>query len=119
MYHTYFRYLFTAATLQALPLLATSLDATNPAAPVPPVQYESAIADYQAYRDEIVRDWRAVNDEVAGAGGHVGIMGGATGHGVHGDRKQATKPLTERSPAHGEPHVGGATRTPGSGAHQH
>jgi hypothetical protein len=119
MHYAYFRYLLTAATLQALPLLAASLDATNPAARVPAVHYESAIADYQAYQDEIVRDWRAVNDEVAAAGGNVGITGGATGHGMHGDRKHATKPLTERSSAHGEPRVGGATQTPGSGAHQH
>lgn len=57
----------------------------DPAAPVPATKYESAFTGYRAFREEPVSPWRGVNDEVARAGGHVGIVGGAGRAGqVHG-----------------------------------
>jgi hypothetical protein len=55
---------------------------SEPTAQVPlALEYRSAFAGYRPHREEEVADWRAVNDEVARIGGHVGILGGA-GHGA-------------------------------------
>ena len=118
MHQKYFRYVFAAAALQAMPLLAAGPDVTNPAAPVPALPYQSAISDYRAYSDEALRDWRAVNDEVARVGGHIGIMGGASGHGMHADKKTPAQAAGQATPAPAQT-VRGAPRTPASGGHQH
>ena len=52
---------------------------TLPAAKKPeasqPKGYESAFADYRPFNpEEPLKDWRASNDEVRAAGGHVGIL---------------------------------------------
>lgn len=75
----------------------------DPAATVPAVEYRSVLDGYQPYRDQEIADWRAVNDEVTRAGGHVGIMGGA-GHG-------ASTPAPSPS-AEGQPPVRGAPKAP-------
>lgn len=62
----------------------------QPDAPVPAVKYESGLAGYVSFREEKLASWREVNDEVARAGGHVGIFGGA--HGGHTAGKPATNP---------------------------
>ena len=62
----------------------------QPDAPVPAVKYESGLAGYVPFREEKLAPWREVNDEVARAGGHVGIFGGA--HGGHTAGKPATNP---------------------------
>jgi len=49
----------------------------DPAAPVPAMRYESAFSGYSSFREEPLAPWRNVNDEVARAGGHIGIVGGA------------------------------------------
>ena len=49
----------------------------DPAAPAPAVKYESAFTGYRGFREEPLAPWRAVNDEVARVGGHLGIVGGA------------------------------------------
>ena len=49
----------------------------DPAAPVPTVKYDSAFSGYRGFREEPLAPWRAVNDEVARVGGHIGIVGGA------------------------------------------
>ena len=54
----------------AVPPEAQSSSAT------PQITYRSAFADYRPFREEQVRDWRALNDDVAQTGGHVGIMRG-------------------------------------------
>jgi hypothetical protein len=39
---------------------------------VPAPTTESAFAGYRSFRDEPLADWRAVNEEVRGLGGHAG-----------------------------------------------
>ena len=68
----------------------------HPADPVPAVKYESAFSGYRGFREEPFAPWRDVNDEVARAGGHIGIVGGA--HAGHGASKPAAKPPVQ-SPA--------------------
>lgn len=66
-----------AAAQQRLPATPT-----DPQARVAPPQYQSAFTGYRPLRDEKPASWREVNDEVARAGGHPGIFGGA-GHAGH------------------------------------
>ena len=49
----------------------------HPSPPPPEISYRSAFADYRPYQEEPLADWRALNEDVAHAGGHVGIMRGA------------------------------------------
>ncbi len=48
-------------------------------------RHQSAFDGYRPFRDEKIRPWRDVNDEVARTGGHIGIFGGGAhaGHGAH------------------------------------
>lgn len=46
----------------------------DPALAGSPGPYRSALEGYFRYREPEPADWRQVNDEVAKAGGHVGIM---------------------------------------------
>ena len=67
--------LFLAASLFAAGAAAQSDGRRNPTdsqAPVPPVQYRSAFADYQPFREPDLADWRRVNEEMKGLGGHQG-----------------------------------------------
>ena len=64
----------------------------DPAAAVPAAKHESAFTGYRGYREEPLAPWRDVNDEVARAGGHIGILGGAGGHAGHGAAKPVVKP---------------------------
>jgi hypothetical protein len=70
--------LYCAAILAPLTAAAQQPAGTagpaDPAAAVPPVKYESAFAGYVPHREEKLAPWRDVNDEVARAGGHLGIM---------------------------------------------
>ena len=103
------------AVLTALAPLAagqqksTRPDPADPAAVVPEAKYQSPFAGYTPYRDEPLVPWRDVNDEVARAGGHIGIFGGA-GHGAHGQAKPAAK-----SPAAVTPSPKPATDAPHGG----
>jgi hypothetical protein len=52
-------------------------DANDPRAPEtkpPPVIYRSAFEEYRPYREPEIASWRAVNEEVARVGGHIGAM---------------------------------------------
>jgi len=63
-------------SIVALALLAAGVAHAQPERPrlpadpqvqVPPVQYRSAFADYETYRDPQLAKWREVNDEVKAA----------------------------------------------------
>ena len=75
----------------ALAALAPHATAQQPAAiphpadsavPVPTLKYDSAFSSYRGFREEPLAPWRGVNDEVARAGGHIGILKGAHGSGA-------------------------------------
>ena len=88
---------------------------TDPTAPSPSVTYRSAFADYKAFREEAIGDWRGLNDEVGRVGGHRGVMGGAGGHGGHGTAKPRTDvPVTTEG---GQAPVRGAPKAPAGDAH--
>jgi hypothetical protein len=53
--------------------------ATDAKARVPQHTYHSAFGGYQPFREQKLAPWRELNDEVHKAGGHIGIVGGATG----------------------------------------
>lgn len=48
-------------------------DPADAKAGVPPVEYRSAFAEYQAHKDPELANWRDVNEAVRSAGGHVGL----------------------------------------------
>ena len=98
--------------------VAAQPDPADPAAAAPAVNYESAFTGYQPFREEEVRDWRALNEEVSRAGGHIGIMGGARGHAGHGSAKPAGKAAPGAS-AEPQPAVRGAPQAPAGGGHKH
>jgi hypothetical protein len=49
-------------------------DPRDPKAKAPPVEYRSAFEAYRSYAEPELAPWRAVNDEVRKAGGHLGIV---------------------------------------------
>ena len=91
---------------------AATAPATDAAAPSPVVSYRSAFEGYRPFKEEAVTDWRTLNDEVGRVGGHVGIMGGAGGHGADGSG--AAKPAAVTTDG-GQPPVRGAPNA----AHKH
>ena len=103
---------------------ASAPDPADPAAAVPGIQYESAFAGYQPFREEKLQDWRALNDEVGRAGGHIGIFGGAGGHAGHGAAKSAPAPGKPAAAAPAAVEAGktparGAPQAPAAGGHKH
>jgi len=90
----------------AVCVAATFAGATMAAEPPAASQYRSTYTDYQPYREEPLLPWRAVNDEVARIGGHIGIFGGAhAGHGAApAQPAPAAKPTAPAKPAHGAHH---------------
>lgn len=94
--------LHLSATLCVAATFVGAATAAERSAAPPP----SAYADYQPYREEPLLPWRAVNDEVARIGGHIGIFGGAhAGHGTApAQPAPAAKPTAPAKPAHGAHH---------------
>jgi Cu/Ag efflux protein CusF len=78
-------------------------DPTDPAAPVPDVNYRSAFSDYQPYQKQKPLSWKQINEDVAG-------IPGAAGHAGHGAAALPAFPKTpaDRSAGH-EGHQAGAT----------
>ena len=80
---------------------------TTSTAPVPSAGYDSAFKDYESYREQPLAEWRSLNDEVARAGGHVGIMRGTGGASAPPDSKgmrpREGQRATREAPA-GGPH---------------
>jgi hypothetical protein len=62
-----------------------------------PVAYESAFEGYRSYREQPLADWRGANEDVAAAGGHIGIMRGAAKAATPAGSRPA--PANERAPA--------------------
>ena len=122
MHRTFRVVLCCAVLLATLPAAAqknqpVQSGALNPAAPAPVVKYESSFAGYNRYRDEALADWRSLNEEVARAGGHVGILGGA-GHAGHAAKPGPTPPATGQLPPEtGQPPVRGTPQAPGHAGH--
>lgn len=71
---------------------AKTPDAPGQASPIPAsTGYTSAFQDYRRFRlDEPMVDWRRINDDMAGLGGHAGHL--------RGTAPTATKPATETKP---------------------
>lgn len=94
MYKRIFGALAAAVTGAAVAQNAPQPNPADPKAPVPPVEYRSAFADYRPYHEPEIAPWRAVNEEVGRVGGHLGIA-----RGQRDAAKGAPKP-----PAHGMQH---------------
>jgi len=73
----------------------------DPRAAVPAPAYASAFSGYRPFRDEPPAPWRAVNDEVARIGGHLGMFGG----GAHAGHGAKPAPATSGAPAGSRPGV--------------
>ena len=98
----------------ATPLFAAAPAPAEPSAPAPAVTYRSAFESYRGHRDEPVKDWRALNDEVGVVGGHIGIFRGAR-HGSQG----AAGPAAPSAAAESQPPVRGAPQAPATAGHGH
>lgn len=82
---------------QASPLFAAEAKPTDAAVPVPPASYRPAFEGYRPSTEESIADWRALNEEVAAIGGHVGIMRGAAPQSPQAGATSASP----TAPAHG------------------
>lgn len=60
--------------------LSAQATATDARANVPAAKYDSAFTGYRPYREQALAPWRALNDDVHQAGGHIGIFGNAPGN---------------------------------------
>ena len=109
MKHLFSLALAAGVALPALVASAASPAASTPApsapqqaqAPVPATTYRSAFASYRpAAEDEATPDqaWRALNEKVGKAGGHMGMMK-MEGHKMPMD-KPSSKPAAQPAPQH-------------------
>ncbi|MDP2240749.1 MAG: hypothetical protein Q8K18_11390 [Burkholderiales bacterium] len=82
----------------ALAQQAARPNPSDPAATVPPANYDSPFAGYVPHQDQEVASWRGINDEAARIGGHIGILRQS---GMHGSNPPAgpAGPSTTPSPA--------------------
>jgi len=112
--------LYGASALMSFPAIGQSSATTpNPAdvnARAPAIKYESAFAGYAPYREEKLAPWRDVNDEVARAGGHIGMFRGA-GNAGHGNATPGPVKPAPDQPA-GSSIKQGAGQPPGRSAPQ-
>jgi len=66
---------FTIALLFAADVAAQSpASPLDPAAPTPPLKYESAFRGYRAFEEAEVKSWRELNNTVRSVGGHAGSL---------------------------------------------
>lgn len=80
----------------------------DPSVPVPPLRYESAFSDYQSHRDQPLREWIGVNDEMRRLGGHAGHLGDLSSRPTAPLPDPASSPV--RRPAPDMPRHGGGHR---------
>jgi hypothetical protein len=86
----YKQLLFALAALTAGSAAAQERrDPADAKAKAPPVEYRSAFESYRPYAEPELASWRAVNEEVRSAGGHVGLMRG------QGQEKPPAKPAAK------------------------
>jgi hypothetical protein len=88
--------------------MAAELKPTDASAPAPAPRYDSAFENYKPFREEVIADWRGLNEEVGRVGGHRGVMGGA---------KPAAAPTATTEG--GQAPVRGAPTAPGRTEHSH
>jgi len=82
------------AIATCMPLLAAAQATPTGAQMAPPqLSYQSAFADYKAYKDVPLASWRKVNDTVAGA------PGGSSGHAGPGMAPASGTATPSASPA--------------------
>lgn len=82
--------LIAATSVAAVMAQSTKLpDAADPRATIPAVKYESAFSDYQPFREQKIRSWKEVNQEVADnpGMGSMGVMKDMPGMGSTGSMK--------------------------------
>lgn len=95
-------YLLWAAVLVAMPALAqppsVSADPADAKVVSPMPQYRSAFADYRAWREPELLNWRSANDEAGALGGHMSqVRGQASGMTMPGAvATPATKPESSK-----------------------
>jgi len=97
--------LAAGVVLASLPLAAAAQSQPRPApqeaqAPVPAPAYRSAFAGYRPAAEEDAtpdQTWRAVNDKVGKAGGHMGMMK-MEGHKMEGHSMPMEKPGPKPGP---------------------
>lgn len=91
----YKQMLFALAALTAGSAAAQERrDPADAKAKAPAVEYRSAFESYRPYTEPELASWRAVNEEVRKAGGHIGLMRG------QGQEKPPAEPAA-KPPAHG------------------
>jgi hypothetical protein len=103
---------FAAAALM-LALSATALAEArprpdDPAVPLMPTPPASAYENYRPYREEPLLDWRAVNEEVRDAGGHMGHVrdgNGAKPNTPAAPSRPVAKPPIAKPSAEGHKHA--------------
>lgn len=100
--------LISTGVLYAPLLLAAEAEPTDASASVPPSTYHSVFEGYRPFKDATLANWRALNEEVGRAGGHIGILREAG--------KQAAKPAPAEP---GQEPVRGAPTAPGVKTHVH
>jgi Cu/Ag efflux protein CusF len=97
-----------ALIINAATVMAQSSKLPNPADPgaaAPAVEHRSAFSDFQPFRDEKIRSWKEVNQEVADNPG-MGSMKGMPGIAIPGmDKHAASAPMSK------EGHGAGITAT--------
>ena len=95
------QFLFWMATLVAVPALAQPVGVSaspadgKTASPMP--HYQSAFADYRAWSDPELTNWRKANDETGAMGGHNGHVRGRVGQAA--SPSPATAPSVQREPS--------------------
>lgn len=107
-----FKLCLVAGGLGYVPSLLANPAATDATVNVPAPAYQSAFQDYRSFREEPLADWRRLNEEVGRVGGHLGIFGGAAGHGGHAAPKSSAAET-------GQPPMRGAPKAPGVKAQHH
>lgn len=92
-----FRHVLAAVVAAA----GSSASAQPVGAAAPTIDYRSAFDGYNTWRDEPLRDWRKLNDDMRRLGGHAGHLRGAPEPtGTTPPERTPSKPTAPAQPAH-------------------